>query len=82
MRIYNQENTAELVEIICNKCGKRLSVTKGVPQEEWLHVDKHWGYFSQKDGVRHTFDICEECYDEWTAGFAEPVMTEESIELV
>lgn len=81
MRIYNQENTEELVEIICNKCGKRLLVEKGVPRREWLHVDKQWGYFSQKDGIRHTFDVCEDCYDEWIAGFSVPVMAEEAVEL-
>ena len=43
MRIYDQENTTELVEIICNKCGKRISVTKGVPQEDSLHIEKNWG---------------------------------------
>lgn len=80
MRIYSQENTAELMEVICNKCGKRITVTKGVPDGEWLHIEKNWGYFSRKDGVRHTFDICEECYDKWAADFAEPVATEENVE--
>ncbi len=81
MRIYAQGNTAELMEVICNKCGKRIAVTKGVPHGEWLHIEKSWGYFSQKDGTRHMFDICEECYDEWAAGFAEPVTAEENVEL-
>lgn len=81
MRIYNQENTAGLVEIVCNKCGKKITMAKGVPQKEWVHVEKNWGYFSRKDGVCHAFDICEECYDEWIAGFAKPVMSEENLEL-
>lgn len=82
MKIYNPKNQTELVEIICNKCGKRIPVTKGVPQEDTLHVEKNWGYFSQNDGIKHTFDICEECYEEWVADFVEPILAEENLELL
>lgn len=82
MRIYDRENAAELVEIICNKCGKRIPVIKGVPQEDSLHVEKSWGYFSQKDGERHDFDICEECYENWVADFKEPASVAENVELI
>lgn len=82
MRIYDQENTARLVEIVCNQCGKRISVTKGVPQEDTLHIEKNWGYFSQKDGIRESFDVCEECYEKWVAGFTKPVLSEENVELI
>ncbi len=82
MRIYDQENRTELVRIICNKCGKKISVTKGVPQEDSLHIEKSWGYFSQKDGIRDSFDVCEECYEKWVADFAEPVLSEENVELI
>ncbi len=82
MRIYDRKNTAELMAIVCNKCGRRIPVIKGVPQEDALHVEKSWGYFSRKDGERHSFDICEECYDKWMAGFEEPALTEENVELI
>lgn len=82
MRIYDPKNQTELVEIICNQCGKRIPVIKGVAREDTLHVEKNWGYFSQNDGVKHTFDLCEACYEEWTAGFARPVQAEEESELL
>ena len=31
-----------------------------------------WGYFSEKDGESHSFDLCEACYDKLTAGFKIP----------
>ena len=31
------------------------------------------GYFSRKDGLRHRFDLCEDCYDKWIHTFAVPV---------
>jgi hypothetical protein len=38
-----------------------------------LPVTAFWGYFSEKDGEHHTFDLCESCYDKWIAGFQIPV---------
>ena len=64
-------------KIICNKCGKEVEVKNGVPAEDTLHVQKHWGYFSNKDNEEHTFDLCEACYDELVAGFQIPVDVEE-----
>lgn len=66
----------------CNCCGKEIEVKNGVPTEEFLEVKKSWGYFSNKDGQVHTFLICEECYDKWTARFLEPVKQEEETELI
>ena len=40
---------------------------------EYLRVEKEWGYFSHKDLTKHTFNICESCYDKWVASFAIPV---------
>ena len=31
-----------------------------------------FGYFSRKDGLRHKFDLCEDCYDKWIHTFAVP----------
>ena len=63
-------------KIICNKCGKEIMMEKGMYYQDVLSVEKRWGYFSEKDNEVHTFDICEECYDEWTSAFLIPVDTE------
>jgi len=67
-RIENRERN-ELDKIICNKCGKEIEVIRGVAQEDYLAVEKRWGYFSNKDNQEDTFDICEDCYDELVASF-------------
>lgn len=64
----------------CNMCGKEISRLEGTPIGEGLHVEKHWGYFSKKDGEIHTFDLCEKCYDQLTESFLLPVeKTEETV---
>ncbi len=71
MRQYSTilKETKEIEKIICNKCGKEIPVKKGVPQEDFLEVEKRWGYFSEKDNRVDRFDLCEECYDEFVKGF-------------
>ena len=41
-----------------------------------------WGYFSEKDGETHSFDLCEECYDRITGQFAVPVEKKDELELI
>ena len=36
-------------------------------------MDQVIGYFSKKDGIRHRFDLCEDCYDKLVQGFVLPV---------
>lgn len=71
MRQYRvqTEETKTLEKIICNKCGKEIRIEKGVPQEDYLEVSKRWGYHSRKDNEVECFDICEDCYDEFTGQF-------------
>lgn len=66
-------NVEELLETACNCCGK-VCFDKNDPdvQTECLEIEKHWGYFSTKDGETHKWDICEKCYDEFVAGFKIP----------
>lgn len=75
MRTKNQE-------IICNCCRKVIQETNTIPQTEFLHVEKEWGYFSGKDGEKQEFDVCEACYDAWIRTFQIPVKTQEMTELV
>lgn len=67
--------------VFCNKCGKKLKRNDKVLLEDALFVDKCWGYFSKRDLERHRFVLCEECYDEFVAGFLIPVKKSEVVEL-
>ena len=67
--IVNQKETKEIDKIICNQCGQEIPVIKGVAREDYLSVEKQWGYFSKKDGQTDTFDLCEDCYDKLAASF-------------
>ena len=50
--------------------------------EEFLMVEKQWGYFSKdKDGLRHKFCLCEDCYDRLLSQFVLPAEAEEVTEL-
>lgn len=64
-------------EIYCNRCGKRIEEKAGNAFEKALHVEKTWGYFSEKDGETHVFDLCEECYDEILKTFTIPAEVSE-----
>lgn len=66
------ENTKKL-EVTCNCCGNRIKTQKDVVVEGVLPVNADWGYFSQKDGEVHRFDICEQCYNQWIASFKIPI---------
>ncbi len=70
------------MERYCNKCGKRIRRCGEIMQEDVLHVEKEWGYFSEKDGERHQFDLCEACYDKLLAEFILPVTIEQVKEIV
>ena len=80
MKKYNKNGQLEAV--ICNNCGKKLVVDKGIIREGAVTFDHAWDYFSEKDGQVHHFDLCEECYDAITAEFKIPVDVEEQLELL
>ena len=50
-------------EKCCNMCGKRIKEEAGILKEDYLVIEKKWGYFSEKDGEIHKIRLCEECYD-------------------
>lgn len=77
MRQYQIKETKEVNKIICNKCGKEIPAVNGRAEEGVFSVNYTWGYFSEKDGEKHTFDLCESCYDEMLATFIVPVEIEE-----
>ena len=58
--------------IQCNYCGKEYRFSGEVLKHDLLHVKKQWGYFSNKDGILHSFVICEKCYDKMIDSFVIP----------
>lgn len=81
MRKYNHMN-GELLEIKCNQCGRSITVKGSVVQEDICHVEKIWGYFSGKDGIRQEWDLCEACYEKLINGFVIPLDENEITEFV
>ena len=71
-----------MAKIQCNQCGKIYEYETSIAQDEFLFIQKDWGYFSKKDGVRHQFVLCENCYDQWIQNFCIPVIESELKELV
>lgn len=82
MRRYVDGQDKRLMKVVCNKCGKTLRVEGGYLKEFCFAADAVFGYFSRKDGTAHHFDLCEDCYDEWTAQFQLPVEETENLELL
>lgn len=77
MRQYQLKETKDVTKIICNKCGKEIPVVNGRAEEGVFSVDYAWGYFSEKDGEKHSFDLCESCYNKMLASFRLPVEIED-----
>lgn len=69
-------------QIYCNKCGKKMTEHAEGVYEDFLHVEKIWGYFSEKDGEHHSFDLCETCYDKIMQSFARETEITEATELL
>lgn len=48
--------------VTCDRCDRECM------DEHWgaevAHCVAAWGYGSTKDGERHSFDLCEGCFDE------------------
>ncbi len=81
MRKYD-ENSKELTEVSCNYCGRQLHVSGGIVKEGIVSVDNVFGYFSDKDGQVHSFDLCEKCYDNLMLQFELPATIRNAKELL
>ena len=81
MRRY-EDGQKKLIKAVCNKCGRTLQVENGLLKEFCFSADAMFGYFSRRDGVAQHFDLCEDCYDEWTAQFAVAPEETEELELL
>ena len=81
MRVYNNMETG-LISVICNCCEKELMVENGILKEECIHVAHDFGFFGQRDGETHNFDLCEDCYVQIISKFRIPVEVQERKELL
>ena len=81
MRFYKDKEKKMLEKVLCNCCGRDLAITARYVTEGVMHVCKDWGYFSEKDLVRHEFDMCEQCYDKMIGEFQIPVTEREILEV-
>jgi len=82
MRRYENGQDGKLMEVVCNKCGRKLNVVNGYLREYCFTADTSFGYFSHRDGMAHHFDLCEDCYEQWISQFQIPVDEAESTELL
>lgn len=82
MRKYTSQNEKKIEIVKCNKCGKEIKKQDDMLLEGVCQVDIKWGYFSNKDGEAHSFDLCEGCYDELVKTFAIPLQIDEENELL
>lgn len=78
----HMDNNKKPLEVRCNQCGRNISSQRDVLQEDVLHIEKNWGYFSEKDGVKHRWILCERCYDKLIQGFAIPIEESDITELL
>lgn len=81
MRYYEKVQEKKLEKVICNKCGKELTVENGIVKEGCFAGKQEFGYFSSMDASIHSFDLCEDCYLEWIRSFSLPVSVEAVTEL-
>lgn len=72
----------KLQKVICNRCGREMTVENGILKEGCFVGKQLFDYFSNKDGQIHEFDLCEACYDEWIQSFQVPVALREETELL
>lgn len=82
MRIYRKELEEQLEVVTCNKCGRQMRVENGILKEGCFTADFVFGYFSNRDGMRQQFDLCEDCYDSVVGTFLLPAVQEEATELL
>ena len=49
------------MKLFCNCCGKEILMKENsqIALEDYVVIEKSWGYFSKKDGIRQKMIICE-----------------------
>ena len=74
MRVFSEKTVVsqELEKIYCNLCGNAVNKNELNYFDDYIAIDKTWGYHSPADGETHRIDICADCYFEWIKGFKIP----------
>ena len=49
-------------DIFCNICEEKIHKNEHGYFDDFLSIEKTWGYFSPFDGETHCIDICISCY--------------------
>lgn len=80
MKKYDEDNKKEL--IVCNCCGQVIVPADSSDKAAFLAVTQMWGYFSKWDGFRHSFHMCEKCYEKMIMTWVYPPDSEEETELL
>ena len=80
MRIVNENG--QLEKIICNCCKKEIKPENNIWKEDFISIDKKWGYFSNKDGENHHLDLCESCYEKWISNMQIAVTVVDEAEIL
>lgn len=69
--------------IYCNHCGRAICTEELKDKTSFLAIRKEWGYFSEKkDGMIHSMDICESCYEKMVESFVIPPEEKKMTEFV
>ena len=66
----------EVTDISCNSCARHIEKDNKGYFEDYIALNKRWGYHSPYDGERHTLDICSDCYRAWVSEFKMPPQVE------
>ncbi|MCI8947612.1 MAG: hypothetical protein HFI91_11270 [Lachnospiraceae bacterium] len=82
MRKFSEQGSRCLTDVICNCCGRKITTENGIVKEGCVSLEIPFGFFSEKDGEIHCFDLCEFCYDRMIADFQIPVEIQEATELI
>jgi ribosomal-protein-alanine N-acetyltransferase len=82
MRIFEAGKAEEIVTVVCNKCKKAMKVEDNIVKEGLFEAAYQFGYFSKKDGEVHSFDLCEDCYDDIAGDFLIPPEVSEANEVL
>lgn len=59
MRLVEREF---VTDVYCDICKKRIHTEFDKLHEDYIHIDKKWGYGSKNDGKECAYDICEDCW--------------------
>jgi len=58
--IEKQEKVIQ--NIFCNICGEKIHKNELGYYDDFLSIEKRWGYHSQFDDETHCIDVCQLCY--------------------